>query len=83
MDVANAGDYRLKLRFATRKTGRRLHVEFDGVDATGQITLPFTGGLQSWQRLTLPVTLNAGPQVMRIKFDTGGMNLNWVRLVAK
>ncbi len=80
VDVATSGNYQLELRFATPKTGRQVHVEFGGVNVSGPITLPNTGGWQAWQTLTVPVALTAGEQVMRVVIDGNGMNLNWVRL---
>jgi hypothetical protein len=57
-----------------------VHVELDGVNVSGPITLPNTGGWQTWENLSVPVTLNAGQQIMRLAIDGSGINLNWIRL---
>src|SRR5690606_4750628 len=85
VDVQSAGTYRLDLRVAANGTGGRLHVEFDGVDKTGPLSIPNTGGWQSWTTINGPVTLSAGPQQMRVVVDAAGPtgvvgNLNFIQL---
>jgi hypothetical protein len=57
-----------------------VHVEFDGIAESGPITLPNTGSWQAWQTISVPVTLTAGQQIMRIVIDKGGLNLNWMNV---
>ena len=84
--VAAAGSYRLDLRVAALGAGGRLHVAFGGVDKTGPVTIPDTGSWQAWTTVSVPVTLAAGAQRMRVSIDaaTGGIvgNLNYVQVVA-
>ncbi len=80
VNVAAGGVYNLDLRYATPKSGRQVHVEFNGINVSGPIMLPPTSGWQNWQTLTVPVGLSAGQQIMRIMVDNSGMNLNWVKL---
>jgi hypothetical protein len=85
IDVAEAGTYVLTARVASPTTGGTFHVEFDGVDATGPLQVPSTGGWQVWRDVTATVTLQAGVQVMRVVLDTNGStsavgNFNYVRL---
>jgi hypothetical protein len=85
--VPTAGTYRLELRVAANGPGGRLHVEFDGVDKTGPMTIPNTGGWQAWTTISAPVTLAAGPQRMRLSVDAVGAsgivgNLNYVGVIA-
>ena len=76
--VDTAGSYDLALRVATPKSGRGLHVEVDGVDVTGPVRLPNTGGWQVWETVTVPgIDLSAGAHVITIVPETSGMNLNW------
>ena len=69
-------------------TGARFHVEVDGVDKTGPIAVPDTGGWQTWQTLTTAsIPLTAGTRVLRIVLDSvatggGAGNLNWFRFTA-
>src|SRR5207244_12870696 len=66
-------------RVASATSGGTFHVEVGGTNVTGTIAAPGTGGWQTWQTVTTSgVALSAGPQVMRIVFDTGSFNLNKV-----
>jgi hypothetical protein len=99
--VPVAGDYTLEARVSAWDSGGTFHIEFNGVDKTGVITmpensskLPFRDLVASptskvtWQTLTKTVSLPAGPQVMKISFDSDGSNvfevanLNYIRLTA-
>ena len=87
VSVASAGTYALEVRVASVGTGARFHVEIDGVDSTGAIGMPNTGGWQRWQTVTKAgVSLSAGAHVIRLVFDAGTTenggvgNYNWLRL---
>jgi hypothetical protein len=85
--VQAAGSYRLELRVASSSTGGRLHVEFGGVDVTGLLTIPNTGGWQTWTTISVPVTLAAGSQHLRLVMDAASSsgvvgNVNFMRVVA-
>jgi hypothetical protein len=60
----------------------------DGVDRTGPIAVPDTGGWQTWQTITTAgIPLTAGLRVIRVAFDSlgtsGGVgNYNWFRLTS-
>lgn len=87
VNVAAPGTYVFSARVAALGPGGTFHAEFGGVDRTGALAVPDTGGWQSWTTITKTVTLPAGVQVMRIVFDSPGTsggigNVNWVRLDA-
>jgi probable HAF family extracellular repeat protein len=87
VNVQTAGTYRLDLRVAANGAGGRLHVEFNGVDKTGAMNIPNTGGWQTWTTISAPVTLSAGPQYMRVVVDAAGPtgvvgNLNFIQVVS-
>jgi hypothetical protein len=87
VNVANAGTYTLSERVASNGAGGTFHIEFGGVDKTGEITIPNTGGWQTWTTLQQTVTLSAGAQVMKIAWDSNGAtgfvgNLNYVNLTS-
>jgi glucose/arabinose dehydrogenase/type 1 glutamine amidotransferase len=88
VNVTTPGVYTFSLRVASGNGGGTIHIEFGGVDKTGAITVPNTGGWQSWQTVSVPnVVLDAGPQIMRVVMDsnaTGGGdigNFNWFQAV--
>jgi len=87
VSVAAAGTYTLQLRVASAQQGGTLHVEFEGTDATGPMTIPATGSYQTWTTISRPVTLDAGTQAMRVRLDSAGPsggvgNLNWIRVAS-
>jgi titin len=87
VNIPQSGSYTLLVRVATsQSTGGKFHLEVDGANVTGSISVPGTGG--SWQTLTLPgVNLSAGTRAMRLVMDTGGSsgtvgNFNWLKFTA-
>ena len=81
VSVAASGTYTLDLRVATATSGS-LHVTFNGTDVTGTVSVPYTGGWQSWTTIRKTVNLSAGTQAMRVIFDGGNVNLNYVTVTA-
>jgi len=82
VNVATSGTYTLEARAASLSTGGTLHVEMDGVNVSGTVTLPSTGGWQNWTSVTKSVPLTAGLHVMRVAIDSAGFNLNFVRFTS-
>lgn len=85
VEVAAAGVYNLEARVASGNGGGgTFRVDFDGVPMTGALTVPNTGGWQTYQTLSVNVTLTAGRHVMRLTMlgnGTGGGagNFNYFR----
>jgi hypothetical protein len=81
--VGAAGAYALDVRVASSGAGGTFHVEVDGVNVTGAMTVPNTGGWQVWTTITKTgVSLSAGQHVARVVMDTNGpggsvANFNW------
>jgi hypothetical protein len=70
VNVTTTGTYTLALRVAAEFGGAIFHVEFDGVNVTGPLTMPTTGNWAAFQTLTKTgVSLTAGRKVMRIVVD--------------
>jgi endoglucanase len=84
VNVAAAGTYNLKVRVARQPTGTStVMVLFGGVDKTGSLAVPSTGGWQTWTDLNRTgVSLSAGPQLMRIAMTGGSFNVNWIEVTA-
>jgi endoglucanase Acf2 len=79
VDVAQAGYYRLVPSVASVPGGGSLHIEFNGIDMTGPVSVPVTGGWQFWQEMSIPdVYLEAGEQIMHVGFHVGQFSLNWI-----
>ena len=85
MSVASAGPHTLEFRVASAGTGGTFHLEVDGADVTGPLSIPDTGGWQFWTTVTRgSVMLPAGPQVWTLIFDRAGPggvhgNINYIR----
>ena len=76
-----AGTYDVQVRAASAVAGGTLHLEFDGVDKTGPITVDGTGGWQNWITFTVEdVELDAGVQTMRLSVDSGEFNVNKITI---
>ena len=88
VNVAAAGTYDIDVRVASGGNGGTFHIEVNGVDKTGRLTVPNTGGWQTWTTiLRTGVALSAGPQVWRLVMDTNGAttavgNFNYIRVSA-
>jgi hypothetical protein len=87
INVAAAGTYDIEARVAADAvSGGTFHIEFNGVDKTGTMTVSPTGSWQTWTTIKKSgVSLPAGTQVMRFVFDTQtgyGMNLNYIKISA-
>ena len=54
VSVATTASYTLEARVASPGSGATFHVEVDGVDATGPLVVPNTGGWQTWQSVSGP-----------------------------
>lgn len=85
MTVRTAGYYAVDVLVASEGDGGTFHLEFNGEDKTGPISVPDTLGWQRWQIVRAPrVYLDVGTQVMRLALDTNGAsgsvaNIDWLR----
>lgn len=73
VDVAAAGRYDLNFRVASEGAGGKFHLDLDGKNLSGAMTVPDTGGWGTWKTVTRrAVTLPAGRHVFRLAFDSVG-----------
>ena len=88
VNVAAAGIYDLDVRVASAGAGGTFHIEANGANITGALTVPNTGGWQTWTTIErAAITLSAGPQVWRVVMDTNGAttavgNFNYFKVTA-
>jgi hypothetical protein len=55
----------------------------DGVDVTGPTDVDASGDWQLWTTLAVgDVELSPGTRVVRVVFDSGGVNLDWIEFAA-
>jgi len=80
--VNTTGNYTINLRVATPYNTRKLHLEVDGVNASGVINIPNTGGFQNWQTVTIPnIALTQGTHIITLYFDENDTNVNKMEFV--
>jgi hypothetical protein len=89
INVPASGTYELDFRMASsQSTGGTFHVNIDGTNATGTISIPNTGGWQTWTTIAKTgVSISAGTHTFRIAYDTNGSSgsagsMNWFQLVS-
>jgi hypothetical protein len=86
INVTTAGSYNLDARVANAIAGGTFHIEFDGENKTGTLTIPNTGGYQTWTTVSKKgIYLTAGQHMMKIKIDTNGTsgspgNINYIQI---
>lgn len=80
VNVESAGPHDLDLRVAANGDGRTLSISMDGTTIGGTISVPNTGGWQTWTTVSVKgVQLKVGQQVMRLTIgSTDYVNVNYV-----
>lgn len=79
VNVANAGTYTLQARVATPNAGKTFHVELNGQNISGTISVPNTGGWQTWQTISASTSaLTTGIKTLRIVMDGSDFNINFL-----
>ena len=84
VEAAQSISVRLRARVAS-PSGGRFRVEIDGVDRTGEITVPVTNGWQTWRTIESdPFPVFRGRHVVRFQnlgTSNEQFNLNWLEFV--
>ncbi|MGA2171861.1 MAG: cellulase family glycosylhydrolase [Sedimentisphaerales bacterium] len=79
-NIKTYGLYDLEVRTAAVGSGGSFHIEFDGTDVTGPVSVPATGGGQTYTTIQVnDVVLDAGYHVMRLSMDSADWNVNWIK----
>jgi beta-glucanase (GH16 family) len=78
--VPRDGEYSIEARLASLSAGGTFHIEFNGIDETGDVSVPVTGGWQNWTSVTVTSTLTAGTQTMRFVPTVEGFNINYFEI---
>jgi len=83
INSARSGHYRLVARTASALANREFHIEIDGVDVTGPMFHHRGSNWQDWVDVEKAgVYLTKGPHTMKIVFDDGIMNINYIDLIS-
>src|SRR3984885_7252520 len=80
VNVATAGTYTVGLRLAAPgAVTDGLHIANSaGTNLSGNVTVPATGGYQTWTTVNATVTLPAGTQTLTVDQDNAGWNINYL-----
>jgi hypothetical protein len=79
LSVANEALFAISLRLAADAAGRTVHANLDGVNL-GPLSAP-SAGWQAWaDRTYTNVRIKPGNHVLRVVFDTGLVNFNYVNV---
>ncbi len=88
VNVAAAGTYTVDVRVASSGGGGTAHLTLDGANITGAVTLPNTGGWDTWQTVSKSgVSFSAGAHVLKLVIDANGSggtaaDINWIKVSA-
>lgn len=78
VEVKESGDYDVKFILSAPSEGGKIHLDFNGKDATGPIAVPNTGSFQKLGSVVKKnVPLEAGKYVMKMVMDANGTS-GWV-----
>ncbi|WP_375419394.1 carbohydrate-binding protein [uncultured Hymenobacter sp.] len=74
-----SGAYTIEYRVASIKGGK-LSADLNGSTQLGSVTIPATGGWQTWRTVSQTVNVTADTYAFGIRAQTAGWNLNWIRI---
>jgi hypothetical protein len=77
VEVEEAGQYSASFWLGSAALSATIRLEFDGIDRTGDIAVPNTGGETHWSSLLVPdIPLEAGVQTMRLVLNSFGLGMD-------
>jgi len=81
INFPTTGTYTIEYRVASGASGGTVSSDLNaGAIPLGNTAVPATGGWQTWTTVSKTVTVNAGTYNFGVFAQTGGYNLNWVRI---
>ena len=84
VNVTQSDNYTITLRGANgASTNGSLHIEVDGVNVTGTISIPLTGSYSTETTVTGPtVSLAQGTHTLRVYMEAANFDLNWIEFTS-
>jgi len=77
--VTTAGAMTLHASVASASAGKTFHIELDGIDISGKLTVPNTGGWQNWRTVSVNTSyIPKGKKNLRIVMDSGDFAISKV-----
>ena len=74
--VSEPAIYQVSFNVATNSDNAKLHLECDGENKTGVVSIPNTEGFQSWKVVKKNIKLEAGRHILKMIIDGGPLNLD-------
>lgn len=82
VNIAYPGTYLANFRVSSPYANQRFQLRRSNGTVLATINVPKTGAHQTWVTVTASVSLNAGPQTLRIfSLQSGGWNINWSEFI--
>jgi len=83
VNLPSAGDYVISFRVSSVDGGSfTFNNEGSSTTKIGTITVPKTGGAQTWVTVQRTVTFKSGDHFFSVKGVSGSVNLNWIKVEA-
>ena len=76
VNITKSASYEISFYIASATDSAKMHLECDGKDKTGIISIPNTGAYQAWKVLKKTVKLDAGQHVLKLVVDGDGLNID-------
>jgi len=80
INIPTTGSYKITYRVASLNGGGSLALKENGGTTYDTVTVPSTGGWQTWVDVSRTVTLTAGVHKFALGVVTGGFNINWFEI---
>ena len=74
--VDKPATYSVSFYIATTTDNTKLHLECDGENKTGIVSIPNTKGFQSWEIVKRNIKLDAGKHILKLVIDGGPLNVD-------
>ena len=74
--VSKSATYLVSFTIASAVENAKIHLECDGADKTGIISIPNTHAYQNWEVVQKTVKLDAGQHLLKLVVDGDGLNLD-------
>lgn len=78
-NITDQTEFDITFRLAAPNTGGLFNYYIDNVKA-GQVTVPNTGGWQTWQSVAKKIVFGKGKHYLKIYAATGGFNINYFNI---
>ncbi|RPI65786.1 MAG: carbohydrate-binding protein [Ignavibacteriales bacterium] len=76
VNLSKTATYQISFLVASSYDSGKFHLESDGVDQTGVISVPNTAGFQNWTVVKKSMILNAGQHVLKFVMDGDLFNID-------